>query len=412
MKVALFAPYLSPAAGGTWQFYQWVAKQLGSKLPLVLFAPALLLEEIRKGGGEYAVEVPFETLRSSVEETIAYRILEDPAFGQIGGIRIPLYRKLTRQIKRLFFATNVLEQAAYKMLLREGVDVVHIPVQRVRMPSTVKRFPYIINPHDFQHEYFPEFFTKKVLEFRRTAWYKDQRDAAAVVVHSRQTRSDAIKYLGIPEERVFYAPYGPLDNFPVPDEVSLRKVAQEFALPERFVFYPALTWVHKNHLVLVEAIHHLKKRGIDVNAVFTIVDGEYGEMVKQKIKAAGLVKQVIIVGRVSPEQMGALYCLCTMVVVPSLFEQNSGPVLEAIHFGKAVAVSHIEEVVLTLNGSGLLFDPRSVSEIADAIDQLWSSKDALEKVEAKIRERRTLMSWEPFQEVYQQAYTYAMQEKS
>ena len=411
MKVALFAPYLSPAAGGTWQFYQWVAKQLGIKFPLLLFAPTLLLEEIRKVGGGTTIEVPFEALRSSLKETIAYRMLEDQAYGQIGGMRIPFYRKLARQIKRFFFAANVIEHAAYKMLRQEGVDVIHIPIQRVQMPKAVKRFPYIINPHDFQHEYFPEFFTTKELEFRRTVWYKDQRDATAVVVHSRQTRSDAIKYLGIPEEQVFYAPYGPLDNFPVPDEVKLQQTAQEFTLPERFVFYPAHTWTHKNHLALVKAIHHLKKRGIDVNVVFTFVDGEHGDVVKQQITDAGLEEQVTIVGQVSPEQMGALYCLCTMVVVPSLFEQNSGPVLEAIHFGKAVAVSHIEEVVLTLDGSGLLFDPRSVREIANAIDQLWSSKDALEKAETKIRERRAHMSWEPFREVYQQAYNHAIQER-
>ena len=146
--------------------------------------------------------------------------------------------------------------------------------------------------------------------------------------------------------------------------------------------------------------------------MFTFVDSKHGEVVKQKIAATGLEKQVIIVGRVSPEQMGALYKLCTMVVVPSMFEQNSGPVLEAIHFGKAVAVSRIEEVVLALDGSGLLFDPRSVQEIADAIDRLWSSQDTLEKAEARIRERRSRMSWEPFREAYRQAYSYALQEAS
>lgn len=412
MKVALFAPYLTPASGGIWQFYQWAAKQLGTKFSLLLFAPALLLEETRKGGGEIASGVIAEEFRSSVEKTIAYRILEDQACGRIGGMWVPFYRKLSRRIKRSFFDGSVVEHAACMLLKQEGIDVVHIPVQCVQMPRAVKRFPYIINPHDFQHEYFPEFFTPKTLEIRRTVWYEDQRGASAVVVHSRQTQADAIKYPGIPGERVFYAPYGPLDNFPEPDAADLREAVRTFSLPERFVFFPARTWPHKNHLALVEAIHYLKKRGIDVNAVFTFVDSKHGEVVKQKIAATGLEKQVIIVGRVSPEQMGALYKLCTMVVVPSMFEQNSGPVLEAIHFGKAVAVSRIEEVVLALDGSGLLFDPRSVQEIADAIDRLWSSQDTLEKAEARIRERRSRMSWEPFREAYRQAYSYALQEAS
>ena len=172
---------------------------------------------------------------------------------------IPFYRKLTHRIKRSFFDGSVVGHAAYKMLQKEGVDILHIPFQNVQFRSAIKRFPYIINPHDYQHEYFPEFFTTHELEYRRNIWYEDQRNARAVVTHSRQTRTDAIKYLGIPEEQVFYAPCGPLDTFPEPDEAGLQKTAQELSLPERFLFYPARTWPHKNHLVLVEAIHHLKK---------------------------------------------------------------------------------------------------------------------------------------------------------
>ena len=106
--------------------------------------------------------------------------------------------------------------------------------------------------------------------------------------------------------------------------------------------------------------------------------------------------------------MGVLYRQSAFVVVPSLFEQNSGPVLEAIHFGKAVAVSNIKEVELTLAGAGLLFDPHSVQQIADAIDQLWSSSAALAEAEASIQRRNAEMSWEPFRRVYRQAYAYAL----
>ena len=253
-----------------------------------------------------------------------------------------------------------------------------------------------------------DFFSADELELRRNVWYRDQRNAAALVVHSQQTRQDAIQYLGIPEERVFYAPYGPLDTYPEPDQATLRKVTDELNLPERFVFYPAYTWPHKNHLALVEAIYSLKKRDIEVNVVFTVVDGAYGEILKQEIVSRDLGRQVTIVGRVSPEKMGVLYRQSAFVVVPSLFEQNSGPVLEAIHFGKAVAVSNIKEVELTLAGAGLLFDPHSVQQIADAIDQLWSSSAALAEAEASIQRRNAEMSWEPFRRVYRQAYAYAL----
>ena len=81
--------------------------------------------------------------------------------------------------------------------------------------------------------------------------------------------------------------------------------------------------------------------------------------------------------------------------------------LEAIQVGKAVAVSRIDELVDALDGAGELFHPHSVSEIAGAIERLWSSQAVLLEAEAKIRARRGRMSWEPFTDAYRQAYSYA-----
>ena len=408
MRVALFAPYLSHESGGIWNFYQWVARYLGDSFHYLHIGPATLLDETRDAGAEGATQVSLETLRSTAEKAFIHRILDKQVGTGSGVIKIPCYGRIMHRLKR-FYIRKVTEHATGKLLQQEGVDVVHIPVQLVPMPNVVRKFPYIINPHDYQHEYFPEFFSEKILRHRRNIWYRDQRNANAVVVHSLQTRSDALKYLGIPEERVFYAPYGPLENFPAPDDGTLEKIIEDFNLPDRFVFYPARSWPHKNHEALVDALAYLNKRGLEVSAVFTTVDGEYGEKVREQIRALGLDRQVYIVGRVSPEVMGALYKKCTMVVVPSLFEQNSGPVLEAIHFGKAVVATRLDEVVSTLDGAGSLVDPRSVQEIANAIDQLWSSKESLENAAAGIRQRRSAMSWKPFQEAYLNAYTFALQ---
>jgi glycosyltransferase involved in cell wall biosynthesis len=371
MRVVLFAPYLSVESGGIWNFYQWVARYLGASFQYLHVGPAMLLEEIRKAGGEDATQVSLESLRSSTESTFIYRLLEDRAGAGTVAFKISCYGRLMNSLKSLY-TRKATERAAAKLLRRESVDVVHIPAQLVPMPKVVRNYPYIINPHDYQHEHFPEFFPKRILRLRRKLWYRDQRNANAVVVHSRQTRLDALRFLGIPEERLFYAPYGPLDNFPEPDDGTLQRTIDDFKLPRRFVFYPARSWPHKNHAVLVEALARLKKRGIEVNAVFTTVEGEYGEAVKEKIRAAGLER-------------------------------------EAIHFGKSIVASQLEEVVSTLDGAGSLVDPHSVQEIADAIDQLWSSEDTLEKAGAAIRKRRSLMSWKPFQDAYRSAYTYAIE---
>src|SRR5262249_172450 len=153
----------------------------------------------------------------------------------------------------------------------------------------------------------------------RLTWYPSQRAAGAIVVHSLQTRDDAIRYLGVPEERVFYAPYGPLATFPVVDETSARADLYQLGLPQKFVFYPARMWPHKNHPTLLEALRFLKdRRGLEVGCVFTDGTGPHSSVIASKIVQLGLSGHVKVFGRISPYRMGALYTLCSMVVVPSL----------------------------------------------------------------------------------------------
>jgi len=376
---------------------------------MCLVVPSALLAELQRDSVDPEVEiVDVDEVLLRTRATLAYRVLEANSSGRVRGVRVPFSGKASRWIQRRFYCGSVTGHALLGELTRAGVDVVHVPWQAPQYPDVVRRYPYVINPHDYQHEHFPEFFSSKELSVRRKVWYEVQRGAAAVVVHSMQTRDDAVKYLGVPEERVFYAPYGPLATFPEVDETSARRMAERLKLPERYVFYPALMWPHKNHIRLLEALAHLKGRGVDVNCIFTDTSGEHWEQVRERIAALGLEQQIRAVGRVSPEEMGALYTLCTAVVVPSLFEQNSGPMLEAIHFGKAVAVSHLPELVASLNGAGLVFDPESVEEIAAAIDQLWSSDTDRKEVEERVRRRKAAMTWEPFVQAYRDAYAYAL----
>ena len=113
MNVCLLAPDLCHSAGGVWHFYQWVAKQVGSEIPLLKIAPDDLLRELYTGTTESGSGVPFDTFRASVEATFAYHALEAMVYGQIGGMWIPFYRKAARLIKDSWFHGDVVENSVY-----------------------------------------------------------------------------------------------------------------------------------------------------------------------------------------------------------------------------------------------------------------------------------------------------------
>jgi glycosyltransferase involved in cell wall biosynthesis len=364
-----------------------------------LVLPSDLLEEIANSG--IKIDSCSPTNPAELADLSRKDFDEFTRFSEIPMVTRYLHYQYEKRKRRL-------RERIVKDLKSTGVNVLHNPFQSIKFESIVKRFPYVINPHDFQHEHFPEFFSNQELEMRRTIWYRNYENAAALVVHSVQTKQDILDYLNIPEERIFYAPYGALDTFPAIDESKLALTKSKFGLRDGFVFYPARMWPHKNHITLIRAIAYLKKRGVTTDCVFTDANTEYGKFIVAAVKEMGLENHVKIVGRVAPEEMSALYILSTMVVVPSLFEQNSGPMLEAIHFGKAIAASNLPELASTLKDGGLLFDGRSMEEIVSAIEYTFASDANRRALETASEKRKKELSWAPFVVKYKEAYLYAL----
>ncbi len=373
MRVALFAPKIAPEWGGVWQFTQLVLRELSGIADYGLVGSRRLIDELATKG-----ESP------PAASTICY---DD--FCEDG-------ETLFRSCERL---ADELDAA--------GTDLVHVPIQLIGERPVADRFPYILNPHDYQHEYFPDFFAPEEIAARRRIWYPSQRNAAARVCHSGKTGDDALRFLDVPEERVFYAPYGPLKSFDLVDRAVIERTVERFSLPERYLFYPARMWPHKNHVALVRALAILERRDCGIHCVFTDDQTEHAAVVRQVAEDEGVAERILCLGRVDPETMSALYQRCLMVVVPSLFEQSSGPMLEAIHFERPVAVSNLPEHESTLDGRGLVFDARSPEAIADTLDRFLGSETVQAEATEQIRELKGRLSWEPFREVYRRAFEWA-----
>lgn len=405
MRVAISAPYLTPENGGIRNFTQWIVSRVGAVTDMLLVAPTDLIDETSILAEHAFPSASVDDLRCKMLESMVYRLLERESRGRWLGIQLPFYKRGTERLRRRFMADSLLSWNIGRVIRRFGADLVHIPTQHFNVDEAAG-LPFILNPHDYQHEHLPQFFTDDVLRLRREVWYPVQRRAAAIVTHSRQTRDDAINFAGIAERKVFYAPYGAIKGFPDLGEDGARTLARSIGLPDRFIFYPARMWGHKNHIGLLKALAVLKEKGTVISCVFTR-GGDCEDEVREVIARLGMDEQVLITGSLNQDEMGAAFKLSELVVVPSLFEQNSGPMLEAIHFGRAVAVSNIPELAHTLGADGLVFDPDDIESIAGAIEQVWVNSDRRLALEAHSRRLSTGLSWMPFLDCYREAYEFA-----
>jgi|SRR5579871_2324871 len=272
-----------------------------------------------------------------------------------------------------------------------GASLVHFPTQRAYITDC----PSLYHPHDLQHIHMPEMFDAMTLRWRQHNYRAFCAQANAVAVESEWTRNDVIANLNVPAERVIVIPFPPpivLNDLTIPPDTMASAVAQ---LPPRFIFYPAQTWPHKNHLRLIDALAILKDRfGLIVPLVATGHQNAFYRKIGARVDEVGLADQIRFLGYVDDTRLAALYRAAVAVVVPTKFESLSLPIWEAFAAGTPVACSRVTSLPDQLAGAGLLFDPDDPQDMALAIMKLWQDDRLRQDLVAKGAARLRQFSWE------------------
>jgi glycosyltransferase involved in cell wall biosynthesis len=287
-----------------------------------------------------------------------------------------------------------------------GCDVVHFPYQSF----TLCALPMIYNPHDLQHLHYPQFFTPPAIAWRETIYPAGCHFAHTVVVGSQWIKQDIVRHYRIDPDKIQVIPWAPpTQAYPEPSPEALAAVKARYQLHQPFALYPAMTWEHKNHLRLLEALAYLRDReGLIVHLVCT---GNrypgFWPRIEQHLNTLHLHDQVQFLGLIPPEDLRAIYRLAQFVVVPTLFEAASGPLFEAWHEGVPVACSTVTSLPEQAGDAALLFDPFSVEAIAGAIRQMATDERLRNDLVERGRRRLQDFSWERTAKAYRAVYRRA-----
>ncbi len=164
-------------------------------------------------------------------------------------------------------------------------------------------------------------------------------------------------------------------------EVSPARAAELAAgagLPERFMLYPAMSFPHKNHLRLLQAMALLRDRqGVQLQLVCTgRAYAPFQPQLDAEVARLGLAGQVRFLGVVSDEMLSACYARARFIVFPSLLEGHSQALLEALWRRRPIVAASQSSIPETVGQAGLLFDGLDVEDIAASLQRAWED-DAL-----------------------------------
>lgn len=111
------------------------------------------------------------------------------------------------------------------------------------------------------------------------------------------------------------------------------------------------------------------------------------------ILAAAHAAGAVLLGRVSEEQLHALYAGCSAFAYPSLYEGFGLPVLEAMTAGAPVLTSDVSSLPEVAGNAAMLVDPRDTGAIADGLKRLLSDRALAEELRVRGRARAADFSW-------------------
>jgi glycosyltransferase involved in cell wall biosynthesis len=270
--------------------------------------------------------------------------------------------------------------------------------------------PSVYTPHDLQHLLYPQYFSQSELISREVIFPAGCRFAHTVVAGTQWVKEDIARRYRIDDEKIQVIPWAASTQFcEQPTEHDLAEVAERYQLPTSFAIFPANSWPHKNHLRLLEAVAYLRDtRGLVVNLVCTgATVKEHWPRIEAQVQELNLATQVKFLGFVAEKDLRALYRLAQFLIMPTLYEADSNPIHEAWYEDLPVASSNVTALPDQVKDAGLLFDPRDIEAMANAMARLATDEGLREDLRRRGRKRRDDFDWERTAKAYRAVYRRA-----
>lgn len=273
---------------------------------------------------------------------------------------------LTRVIRLIELITGLRILKLKNQKSFKDIDLIISPISSV-YPHIFLNIPFVFTLHDLQEEYYPDFFSKKELFYRRLYNSRLCKKAKSIICESNYVKNDIIKFYKVQENKIHIVESPPPNSFIETDLLKSKNESTiaKYNLPNEYIYYPAQTWYHKNHINLLKAFKLLSN---EYPKLFLILSGSVQNNhanVLNYIKENNL--KVKHLGYLDYEDLPYIYKNSKMLVLPTLFESISIPIWEAFSLGVPVCSSNAVALPQQVGDAGLLFDPKDPIDISEKI---------------------------------------------
>ncbi len=305
------------------------------------------------------------------------RLTWDDSVSLLDRIRVHLPVVGKENMQELDSRLTEKKHLTYREVLRKhGVHVLYYLNQH---EYRVHDFPFVATNWDIGHSStfaFPEMVQHGEFERRHHYYSHVLPRALFVFAESEAGKKELITYTKIAEWKIKVVPIF------AGNSVSHQLLASEqedilklYGLTSnKYFFYPAQFWAHKNHYNLLKAFAQFVSSHSDYKLVLTGAD--YGNLayIQETVNELGLKDHVVFPGFVPLDHISVFYRNATALVMASYFGPTNMPPIEAMECGCPVICSNLSGHREILSDAALYFEPGDCASISQSMDQMVNER--------------------------------------
>jgi glycosyltransferase involved in cell wall biosynthesis len=224
---------------------------------------------------------------------------------------------------------------------------------------------------DFQHKYYPQYFSKLNLILREFKFKMIARNCNGLVFSSHDAFSQFKSFYKYPKELipnvVRFTSIVDFENL-----ITKEEVFKKFKIQSSYFIICNQFYQHKNHLLILKALKLIVEKGGNCHIIFTgkpdqVKDNIILDEMNEYMDKNFLNKNVEFLGLLPRMDQLSLILYSDAVIQPSKFEGWSTVIEDAKSLNKLVLASNLSVNIEQLNEKALYFSPDSDEELSNAM---------------------------------------------
>jgi len=280
---------------------------------------------------------------------------------------------------KLIKTTKFVRPYPYKKL----AGITRFVINQTIFPSIAKNYDIVYFPSTYGsfllenqiitvHDLIGLYFSQHILQYLyfKYALKFILKKAKIIITISKNTKNDVIKFFDVNPQKIKVVYNGINHEVFYPRKNSKTYILHRYKISD-YILAVGSSYPHKNIHRLIEAFIKFQKMYPHITLAITGYPTPYQ---KELIKKYNL-ENVKFLGYIPLGDMPYLYSVAKCLVYPSLYEGFGLPPLEAMACGCPVAVSNSSSLPEVCGNAAIFFDPYSVEDIKNAIEQVFINKN-------------------------------------